>query len=143
MDFSTPSRISQFPAGIDEQKILRGKILIVDDTPANIQILAGVLQKSGYRNIHSTSNPLEVRALYREISFDAILLDIHMPSLDGFGVLQQLQQEKPAQYLPVLVLTADQSKAIKHKALQNGAQDFLSKPFDRDEVLCRVRISCR
>lgn len=124
---------------ISQQEITQGKILVVDDNPANIQVVKGLLKKFGFHKITTSTNALEVTALYKEIGFDVILLDIHMPLMDGFQVMQQLHAQHPEDYIPVLVLTADTSTEIKQKSLAHGAKDFLSKPFDKDEVYARVR----
>lgn len=115
-------------------------ILIVDDQPANIELLEAILADEGYTHVHSATDPRETLARFRALSPDIVLLDLHMPHLDGFAVLAQLQAcIPPGVYLPVLVLTADISAEAKHRALAGGARDFLSKPFDFDEVSARIR----
>lgn len=115
-------------------------ILIVDDKESNIQILEGLLEDSGFANIRSTSDPRQVMNIFRTFQPDLILLDLMMPHLNGFEVMDLLKAEIPPDtYLPILVLTADITPAAKRKALADGAKDFLSKPFDLYEV--RLRIS--
>lgn len=115
------------------------KILIVDDTPANIEVLDALLAIEGYKNISKTTDPREVIDLYLKFEPDLILLDLNMPYMSGFEVMEQLQQMVNHQiYLPILVLTADASDATKKKALAAGASDFLSKPFDLVEVSLRI-----
>lgn len=122
-----------------KDKIHRASILIVDDNPVNVTLMRKILENDGYSDIASTTDPVEVRGLYREKLFDLILLDIHMPELSGFDVMAQLKQDFPKDYLPILVLSADQSEDARHLALSSGAKDFINKPFERLEVLLRVR----
>jgi signal transduction histidine kinase len=115
------------------------KILIVDDEPANIVLLERLLETKGYRHIWSTSDSRTALSLYRSHEPDLILLDLLMPHLDGVAVLQQLRAETGAAYVPVLVLTADATPAAKLRALDAGADDFVTKPFEQVEVLLRIR----
>jgi putative two-component system response regulator len=121
---------------------LRGadhRILVVDDEPANVLLLERLLATAGYGNVRSTTDPTEVEDLYLEFRPDLILLDLHMPGLDGFGVMARLGDLIPADdYMPILVLTADVSASSKQGALMGGAKDFLAKPLDTSEVLARV-----
>jgi diguanylate cyclase (GGDEF)-like protein/PAS domain S-box-containing protein len=121
---------------VDASKILAAKILIVDDQPANIQLLEMMLQRAGYLDVSSTTDPTAVAALYRENRHDLILLDLHMPGMSGFQVMEALTELEPSGYLPVLVITAQPSEKLR--ALTAGARDFISKPFDRSEVLTRI-----
>ena len=116
---------------------LRGaSILIVDDQEANIALLEALLAEEGYTNVYSTTDPRAALAHFRSRPVDLVLLDLHMPHLDGFAVMRELATCVPADaYLPILVLTADISAPIKRRALTEGAKDFLSKPFDVGEVL--------
>jgi putative two-component system response regulator len=115
------------------------RILVVDDEPANVRLLERLLTISGYGNIRSTTDPTEVEDLYLEFRPDLILLDLHMPGLDGFAVMARLGDLIPSdEYLPILVLTADVSVSSKQRALVGGAKDFLAKPLDTSEVLARV-----
>lgn len=114
------------------------KVLIVDDQPANVKLLEKILEAAGYQHVMTTTDSREVEPLYREHRFDLILLDIRMPHLDGFEVLQRLQEVEHDSYIPVLVLTAQNDAETKLKALKAGAKDFVTKPFDRNEVLLRI-----
>lgn len=114
-------------------------ILIVDDQPSNVLLLQRLLQREGYDRLTTTTEPLQVVRLYLETQPDLILLDLLMPDLDGYAILEQLQTLASEEYLPVLVLTADISPTAKQRALSMGAMDFLNKPFDADEVLLRIR----
>lgn len=116
------------------------RILIVDDQEANIQVLERLLSRMDYTNIRSVTDAREALDLYRTWQPDLILLDLHMPYLDGFAVLEQLNGVVPRDdYLPVLMLTADITPAAKQRALEAGVQDFLTKPFDATEVRLRIR----
>src|SRR6266850_378762 len=117
---------------------LDARILIADDEPANVRLLERLLNQAGYRNLRGTTDSRQVRALYEEFQPDLILLDLMMPHLDGVAVLKQLPIAA-GEYVPVLVLTADGTAQAKERALTAGAKDFLTKPFDRTEVLLRIK----
>jgi PAS domain S-box-containing protein len=121
---------------LEAAEILNAPILIVDDQEANVMLLEEMLRSEGYRNITTTQNPREVFALHREHRFDLILLDLQMPEMDGFEVLEELKKIEDSSYLPVLVITAQ--PAHKLRALKAGAKDFVSKPFDLIEVQTRI-----
>ena len=124
---------------ISEQEILNASILIVDDQEANVQLLGEMLRDVGYTCIASTNDPYEVCALHQKDHYDLILLDLQMPGMDGFEVmegLEGLKEIKSDGYLPVLVITAQ--PAHKLRALTSGARDFISKPFDLVEVQTRI-----
>jgi len=123
---------------IESPDLKQGKILVVDDNPTNLQVMNTLLNKSGYHKITQTSNPFEVPALFSEIDFDLVLLDLHMPGMDGFTIMKQIQETHPNRYLPILILTADDSREARNKALSSGAKDFITKPFDKTEVEYRV-----
>lgn len=115
-------------------------ILIVDDQEANVAMLAEVLTRHGYADLRSTTDAREVVALFGERQPDLILLDLMMPHLSGFEVMEQLRPlVPPGDYLPILVLTADSTPEAKRRALSGGATDFLAKPLDFEEVALRVR----
>jgi CheY-like chemotaxis protein len=117
-------------------EILNASILIVDDQEANVLLLEQMLRNAGYSNISTTQRPQEVFALHQEQRFDLILLDLQMPVMDGFEVIEALKQIEHGGYLPVLVITAQ--PAHKLRALKAGAKDFVSKPFDFVEVQTRI-----
>jgi signal transduction histidine kinase len=122
-----------------DSDLKNAKILLVDDQQANIEVLKDFLEIQKFTNILTTLDSRTVCDLYTEFEPDMILLDLHMPYISGFDVLEQLKQIIPAtSYLPILVLTADITVETKRKALQNGASDFLSKPFDFIELQARV-----
>ena len=116
--------------------ILNARILIVDDQDANVMLLERLLAEAGYTNVASTTRPEDVSALHRSNRYDLILLDLQMPVMDGFEVMQELKDNAAESYLPVVVLTAQ--PALKLRALQAGAKDFISKPFDLVEVKTRI-----
>jgi signal transduction histidine kinase len=116
------------------------RILIIDDEPANVLLLERMLAADGYRDVRSTTDARTALSLYRSHEPDLILLDLLMPHLDGVAVLEQLHTETPDDaYVPVLVLTADATAAAKLRALEAGAHDFLTKPFEQVEVRLRMR----
>jgi PAS domain S-box-containing protein len=117
--------------------ILAARILIVDDQAPNIELLEQMLAGAGYTNVTSTLNSSEVCALHRRNDYDLILLDLQMPGMDGFQVMDELKTNEHDAYLPVLVVTAQ--PAHKLRALHAGARDFVSKPFDLVEVKTRIR----
>ena len=116
--------------------ILKASILIVDDKEANISLLDQMLRGAGYTAITSTSHPREVVGLHRKNRYSLILLDLQMPGMDGFQVMEELKTIETDGYLPVLVVTAQPD--LKLRALKAGAKDFVSKPFELAEVLIRV-----
>jgi signal transduction histidine kinase len=116
------------------------KLLIVDDEPANVRLLERLLAQAGYADIRSTTDPREASTLYAAIWPDLVLLDLRMPHMDGYAVMEQLRLLTPAgAYVPILVLTADLAGETTRRALLAGAQDFLTKPFDHHEVVLRIR----
>ncbi len=121
---------------IDAEDVLAARILVVDDQSANVQLLTRMLEEAGYVNVTATMNPLEVCALHRKNSYDLILLDLQMPGMDGFQVMDGLKANGADGYLPVIVLTAQPGHKLR--ALQAGAKDFISKPFDLVEVKTRI-----
>jgi PAS domain S-box-containing protein len=112
------------------------RILIVDDQEVNVTLLEQTLRQAGYSNVASTTAPEEVCALHRRENYDLILLDLQMPGMDGFQVMEALKTNDRDAYLPVLVITAQPGHKLR--ALQAGAKDFISKPFDLVEVKTRI-----
>jgi CheY-like chemotaxis protein len=117
-------------------EILNASILVVDDQEADVSLLERMLRGAGYTSIASTMDPHEVCELQRKNRYCLILLDLQMPGMDGFQVMEGLKEIEKDAYLPVLVLTAQPGHKLR--ALQAGAKDFISKPIDLAEVLTRV-----
>jgi len=120
----------------NESDILNAGILIVDDQEVNVALLERMLRGAGYVSITSTMDPNEVCELHRKNRYGLILLDLLMPGMDGFQVMEGLKEIELNGYLPVLVITAQPDHKLR--ALRAGAKDFVSKPFDLAEVLARV-----
>ncbi len=118
-------------------EMLNARILIVDDQEANIMLLEQMLREAGFTRVSSTQLPAEVCALHRRHCYDLILLDLQMPGMDGFQIMESLKTNTVDDYLPVIVLTAQPGHKLR--ALQAGARDFISKPFDLIEVQTRIR----
>ncbi|PJB08335.1 MAG: response regulator [Hydrogenophilales bacterium CG_4_9_14_3_um_filter_59_35] len=121
---------------ISEQEILKASILIVDDQQSNVLLLGEVLRDAGYACIASTIDPYAVCELHRKNRYDLILLDLQMPGMDGFQVMEGLKKIENDGYLPVLVITAQPGHKLR--ALASGAKDFVSKPFELVEVQTRI-----
>ncbi|CAN5834121.1 hypothetical protein BH11PSE12_BH11PSE12_00440 [soil metagenome] len=121
---------------LEASEILKASILIVDDQKPNVMLLEQMLRNAGYTNISTTMDPRDVVGLYAEHRYDLILLDLQMPEMDGFEVMEGLKNVESSGYLPVLVITAQPSHKLR--ALQAGAKDFVSKPFDLVEVQTRI-----
>ena len=121
---------------ISSADILHGNILIVDDQAPDVLLLEQMLRGAGYARVTSTRDPQAVCALHRDNHYDLILLDLQMPGMDGFEVMEGLKAIETDGYIPVLVITAQPSH--KQRALQAGAKDFVSKPYEWAEVLMRV-----
>ena len=121
---------------LPEADLLNAKILIVDDQSAHVHLLERLLQETGYVHVSSTLDPEKVCELHREQGYDLILLDLQMPGLDGFGVMERLKAATGESYLPVIALTAQPGHKLR--ALRSGARDFINKPFDLVEVKLRI-----
>lgn len=115
------------------------RIMIVDDEPANVDVLMRLLERHGFSRLESTCDPREAEGLYMRLRPDLILLDLHMPHMDGFAVMDRLNQLAESSYLPILMLTGDMAPEARREALSRGAKDFVNKPFHSDEVLLRIR----
>ncbi len=124
---------------LPDENILNAKILIVDDSILNIQILKRILTEAGFTQLIATTDSTQTIKLYQEHRPDLLLLDINMPNLDGFGVMHALRALGTEDYLPILILTSEEEESIRTRALQEGAKDFLKKPYDRIEVVLRSR----
>jgi diguanylate cyclase (GGDEF)-like protein len=121
---------------VNNTDILNAGILIVDDLATNVELLEEMLRGAGYTRVTSTQDPSTVCELHRQNRYDLILLDLRMPGMDGFQVMENLKELETDGYLPVLAVTAEPTHKLR--ALRSGAKDFVSKPFDIAEVLMRV-----
>ena len=121
------------------EEILDAKILIIDDQHPNVLLLDRMLKVAGYRSVKGLTDSREVADVYREFRPDLVLLDLRMPHLDGFQVMDQLKEIEKESYLSILVLTAQSDRDTRVRALESGAKDFLGKPLDQVEVLSRIR----
>jgi len=122
---------------ISPSDIRRARILVVDDEPVNVQLLEFLLKTTGYEQVSSTTDPRQVATLHLQHSYDLIILDLQMPHMDGFQVMEALKPMERESWLPVLVVTAEPDKKLA--ALEAGARDFIGKPFDTVEVMTRIR----
>ncbi|MEX0737784.1 MAG: response regulator [Pseudohongiella sp.] len=122
---------------LNADDFFNAKILIVDDQESNVTLLELLLGETGYRQVSSCMDATEVCALHRKHQYDLILLDLQLPDMDGFQVMEALKTNLNDPYLPVIVLTAQPGHKLR--ALQTGAKDFISKPFDLIEVKTRIR----
>lgn len=124
---------------MNNDEFFASRILVVDDQAANLRLLESLLAREGFTNVISTTEPEQVFDLYTAFDPDLILLDLMMPGLSGYAVLERLErQRQPDEFRPVLVLTADATSQAKRRALALGAKDFLTKPFDTIEAMLRV-----
>ncbi|MEO6365411.1 MAG: response regulator, partial [Luteimonas sp.] len=123
-------------AMINTADILQAKILVVDDDRDSATTLVMALQAAGYANVTASSEPTTVYGLHRDNLYDLILLDLQMPGMDGFQVMEGLKEFEREGYLPVLAITGEPGHKVS--ALKLGAKDFLRKPVDIDELLVRV-----
>ncbi|HBN60513.1 MAG TPA: GGDEF domain-containing response regulator, partial [Halomonas sp.] len=119
--------------------LMNKHLLVVDDNSVNIELLLDLLDDHGFDNVHGLSDPRHVLAYCQQQLPDLILLDIRMPHIDGYAVMEQLQEHFADQTPPVIVLTAQIDDDTRHRALKMGIRDFLTKPFKHDEVLQRIR----
>jgi putative two-component system response regulator len=132
-------RVKGFRSMADEAALQLAKILIIDDEEANVRLLERTLQRWGYTNLVATTDSREALPLFEQHRPDLILLDLMMPHIDGFTVMETVNALLPeGVFLPILVLTADANPQVKRRALSAGAKDFLTKPFDQTELLLRI-----
>ncbi|MFC4487938.1 EAL domain-containing protein [Tepidiphilus baoligensis] len=124
---------------LPDQPLTEAKLLVVDDNPANLDLLKAILDEAGFTHVTCLSDSRQVLPTWREGGFDLVLLDIRMPHLDGYTVMAQLEAELEDDHLPVIVLTAQFDELTRERALAAGARDFITKPFDAREVIQRIR----
>ncbi|HXX90345.1 MAG TPA: HD domain-containing phosphohydrolase [Acidimicrobiales bacterium] len=125
---------------LEKGPLTSASILVVDDEPANIALVESILYRNGLMNVRGTTDPLAFRTLFREERPDIVLVDLHMPGLDGLELIAEIDVlRREDEYLPVIVLSADTTMRAVHDALGAGATDFLAKPFDPTEVGLRIQ----
>jgi putative two-component system response regulator len=125
---------------VKDDSLKEAVILIVDDQEPNVRLVEALLRKAGYANVHSTTDSRRALPLYDQLQPDLVILDLRMPHLDGFGVMEELSRSVPdGGYVPILVLTADDTRESMNRALAMGARDFLTKPIDGTEAVLRIR----
>jgi len=116
------------------------RILFIDDEQTNVRLVQRLLARQGYENVTATTDPRMAVPLVESVKPDLVLLDLHMPGMDGFAVLEAMRgAASPDDYVPVVVLTGDGASEAKRRALALGATDFIAKPFDLDEIALRIR----
>ena len=119
--------------------ILNLKVLICDDSITNVMILEKLLESEGFTDVTKFTDPTKILPAMLADNYDLLLLDIEMPKLNGFEVMQQISESPIVkQLVPILVLTGKLGAEVRNKALESGAQDFVNKPFDQTEVILRV-----
>jgi putative two-component system response regulator len=124
----------------NEKQLCAAKILIVDDEAADIRVLEWMLRRVRFPNFRSVTDSTQARKIFLQFRPDLVLLDLFMPQLDGFGVLEQIRESAPAgEFLPVLIFTGQNTAEMRTKAIAAGANDFLGKPIDYTEVMLRIR----
>ncbi|MBI5451393.1 MAG: response regulator [Gammaproteobacteria bacterium] len=114
-------------------------ILVVDDEPANVKLLQKMLAAQGYRNVITTNDPRDALPLYQQHHVDIVLLDLNMPYMSGYEVMHQLKEQLHEDFLTILILTAQNDRDSRLQALQAGARDFITKPFDHQELMTRLQ----
>lgn len=119
---------------ISKQELLKSRLLIIDDNSANVELLEEILSSEGYSSVLGITDSRKAEQMYISYRPHLVLLDINMPYFDGYQVMEQFKKIEEESYIPVLVLTALQDKETRIRALSEGAQDFLTKPFDRSLI---------
>jgi putative two-component system response regulator len=120
------------------EKFEENKIMIVDDSPTSLMFLEKMLRQYGFKNVLAVNDSRLAIEKYLEFDPDLLLLDLVMPHVDGFAILEQLDELNESSYLPVIVITSQNDRENKLRALTLGAQDFIGKPYDDSEVLTRI-----
>lgn len=125
---------------MEETHLQNSSIILVDDEPANVRLLEKILGRAGYGDVRSTTDPRTVVPQINQRRPDLLIMDLHMPHINGFEILEQINKVVPERsFFPVLVLTADRTEPTEERALKAGARDFLTKPFRISEALLRIR----
>lgn len=124
---------------ISIDQIFNARILIIDDQKLHSLFLKEVLEHEGYKNVRCLMDPLQARTTCREFNPDLVVLDLLMPQLDGFQVMEQLHDFRQEHYLPILTLSTDKSSEMRLRALKSGATDFMNQPYENIEMLIHIR----
>lgn len=124
---------------VTDNDILNAKILIVDDQLLSVRLLVGILHNAGYKNIHFTTDSTKAVPLYTKLRPDILLLDLNMPLMNGFQVMEKLRAVKYETYLPILIISSVDSNESRYRALEIGGKDFIIKPYERVDVLIRIK----
>src|SRR3989338_8059400 len=124
---------------ISDDQILKAKILIIDDQKLHLLLIEKILHSAGYNNLLCIADSRRGLESFKKFEPDIILLDLKMPNVDGFQILDELRSIRQEAYLPVLALSAEKSQDVRMRALQAGANDLLNKPYENSEVLMRIR----
>lgn len=119
--------------------IHKSKIFIVDDHGPNVLLLNKLLKMNGFHNIVETVDVREMFSLYHREKPDLILLDLKMPYIDGFDILEQFSRYEKVPYTPIIVITSHDEMTNREKAYKLGVQDFIAKPFDVSDVIHRIQ----
>lgn len=114
------------------------RILAVDDEEANLRLLRRVLERAGYTRVHTTTDPRELLGLCQPETADLLLLDLHMPGMDGLALISAVRAQGDGTCPPVLLLSGDPDPTLRSRALDGGATDFLAKPWEPAELQERV-----
>jgi putative two-component system response regulator len=138
VNVTPPDAPSSMPMFGTISKFAKMKILVIDDEPVNVALLEGTLTDNGYAKVKSVTDSRLAVETHKIFQPDLVMLDLMMPHVDGFAILETLRSETDEIFLPVIVLTADATEETKLRALRAGATDFLLKPFDQIEVLLRI-----
>src|SRR5690606_26659310 len=120
-------------------ELMHAPIFVVDDEPVNLKLIERILESGGFEEVYTIQNSEEVLERYQELRPNLILLDINMPRLDGFGVLDQLKEETEGRLPPSVCLSSQHYSEFLVKAFENGVLDFFGKPFSRRELISRVK----
>lgn len=121
------------------EELLSAKVLVVDDDPLSVMLIEETLIEAGYKSVITCEDPREAVGLFLDNQSDIILLDINMPHLSGYDILELIRKAAPSRFVPVIVLTSQSDNEARFKALDLGAMDFITKPFEKAEILTRIR----
>ncbi len=139
-EYSIPALVAKKNSPFSPERFANARILVVDDLALNVKLISVALQAAGYSHIGSASNGLEALKETYHFQPDLVLLDLMMPVLDGFGYCEKIRSDPGARRMPIIVQTALGEREDKLRALSCGADDFINKPIDREELILRVHV---